>query len=144
MEGNKPLVLIVDDRYRTFQSLPQFISSKDFDPLWVADEQQGLAVLNNQSNTVSIIIIDIKSAEMGGGGFFQKARRIAPHAAILITGPMGPFLYQGGGFYEYSGPSLKRDINTILMGIAQKMGAKDRHEKRQSKPDRCFQSGSYA
>lgn len=135
MEGNKPLVLIVDDRYRTFQSLPQFISSKDFDPLWVADEQQGLAVLNSQSNTVSIIIIDIKSAEMGGGGFFQKARRIAPHAAILITGPMGPFLYQGGGFYEYSGPSLKRDLNAILMGIAQKMGVKDRHKKRQSKPD---------
>jgi len=134
-KGNKPLVLIVDDRYRTFQSLPRSISSKDFDPLWVADEHQGLAVLNSRSNTVSIIIIDIKSAEMGGGGFFQQARRIAPHAAILITGPMGPFLYQGGGFYEYSGPGLKRDLNAILMGIAQKMGAKDRHEKRQVKPD---------
>jgi DNA-binding NtrC family response regulator len=133
-KGKKPLVLIVDDRYRAFQSLPRFIS-KDFNPLWVADEEQGLAVLNSQSNTVSIIIIDIKSAEMGGGGFLQQARRVVPHAAILITAPIGPFLYQGGGFYEYSGPCLKRDLNAILMGIVQKMGAKDRFEKRRTKPD---------
>ena len=134
-KGNKPLVLIVDDQYRAFQSLPRFIASTDFDPLWVADEQQGLAVLNSHSKTVSIIIIDIKSSEMGGGGFFQQARRIAPDAAILITTPMGPFLYQGGGFYEYSGPGLKHDLNTILMGIAQKIGVKDRHQKRQFKSD---------
>ncbi len=134
-KGDKPLVLIVDDRYRAFQSLSRFISSKDFDPLWVADEHQGLAVLNSHSKTVSIIIIDIKSSEMGGGGFFQQARRIAPDAAILITGPMGPFLYQGGGFYEYSGPGLKHSLNTILMGIAQKMGTKRSSSETAVKPD---------
>lgn len=135
MKDKKPLVLIVDDRYRAFQSLPRFISEKDFNPLWVADEDQGLAVLNSRSNAVSIIIIDIKSAGMGGGGFIQKARRITPHASILITGPMGPFLYQGGGFYEYSGPCLKRDLNAILMKIAQKMGAKHNHQRPRAKSE---------
>lgn len=141
LKVEKPLVLIVDDRYRTFQSLPRLVSSKDFEPLWVADEDQGLAVLNSHANTVSVIIIDINSAGMGGGGFFQQARRIAPHAAILIAGPMGSFLYQNGGFYEYSGPGLKHDFNAILMGIAQKMGLKDPHEKQQTKldkPRQCF------
>ncbi|UCF95707.1 MAG: sigma 54-interacting transcriptional regulator, partial [Desulfobacterales bacterium] len=59
---------------------------------------------------------------MGGGGFLQQARQIVPQAAILITGPLGPFLYQGGTFYDFAGRSLKQDINTILLGIAQKMG----------------------
>lgn len=134
-KDKKPLVLIVDDPYRVFQSLPRFISSDDFNPLWVADENQGLAVLNSHSDAVSIIIIDIKSASMGGGGFFQQARRIAPQASILITGPMGPFLFQGGGFYEYLGPCLKHDLNAILLGIAQKTETKDRHEKRQAISD---------
>jgi DNA-binding NtrC family response regulator len=132
LKSKKPLVLLVDDRYRTFQSLPRLVSSNGFEPLWVADEDQGLAVLNCHANTLSIIIIDINSAGMGGGGFFQKARRIAPNAAILITGPMGAFLYQNGGFYEYSGPGLKRDFNAILTGIAQKMGLKDLHAKHQA------------
>ena len=136
MNGKKSMVLIVDDRYRTFQSLPRLVSSNDFEPLWVADEDQGLAVLNSHSNTITLIVIDINSAGIGGGGFFQKARRIAPNAAILIAGPMGSFLYQNGGFYEYSGPGLKHDFNAILMGISQKMGGKDSHEKRQTELDK--------
>jgi len=136
LKVEKPLVLIIDDRYRTFQSLPRLVSSKDFEPLLVADENQGLALLSCHSLTVSIIIIDINSTGMGGGGFFQQARRIAPNAAILVTGPMGSFLYQNGGFFEYTGTGLKHDFNAILMEIAQKMGLKDPHEKQQTKLDK--------
>ena len=58
---------------------------------------------------------------MGGAGFLQHARHVAPHASVMITGPLGPFLYQGGNFYELSGSNLKQDINSILLSITQKM-----------------------
>lgn len=118
----KLAILIVDDQYRTFQCLPGLISPDVFSAIWVPDEQEGLKILRNQPDEVQIIVVDLKSSGMGGGGFLQKARQIAPQAAVLITGPVSPFLYQGGAFYEFSGPSLKRDINTVLVGIAQKIG----------------------
>ena len=58
---------------------------------------------------------------MGGGGFLHRARQIAPHAAILITAPLGPFLYHEGAFYDFSGPRLKQDINIILLSITREM-----------------------
>jgi transcriptional regulator with PAS, ATPase and Fis domain len=60
---------------------------------------------------------------MGGGGFLHQARQIAPKAAVLVTGPLGPFLYKEGSFYEYCGPSLKQEINAILNAVAQNHGS---------------------
>jgi DNA-binding NtrC family response regulator len=117
----KPIVLIVDDQYQAFRSLPGLISPDLFSSTWVPDEQQGLKILKDQTNRIGVIIIDLKSSGMGGGGFLHRARQIAPHAAILITAPLGPFLYQAGTFYDFSGPTLKQDINTILLGITRKM-----------------------
>jgi DNA-binding NtrC family response regulator len=117
----KPVVLIVDDEYSVLRALTRLISPHEFRVVWVPDEQEGLAALQDQPARIRIIIIDLKSSGMGGGGFLQHARHLAPHAAVLITGPLGPFLYQGGNFYEFSGPSLKQDINGILLSIAQKM-----------------------
>ena len=119
--NNKPVVLIVDDEYSVLRALARLISPQEFTAVWVPDEQQGLAALQDQPARIRIIIIDLKSSGMGGGGFLQHARHLAPHAAVLITGPLGPFLYQGGNFYEFSGPNLKQDINGILLSIAQKM-----------------------
>ena len=118
---DKPVVLIVDDEYRVLRALARLISPQEFTAVWVPDEQQGLAALQDQPARIRIIIIDLKSSGMGGGGFLQHARQLVPHAAVLITGPLGPFLYQGGNFYEFSGSSLKQDINGILLSIAQKM-----------------------
>ena len=137
-DKTKPIVLLIDDHYRSFRSLPRFISPEVFSVVWVPDEDQGLKVLKEQHAKIRIIIIDLKSSGMGGGGFLHRARQIAPQAAILITSPLSPFLYQGGTFYDFSGPSLKQDINTILLGIAQKMGIapglnKDQSRKRKSK-----------
>ena len=131
--GDKPIVLIVDDQYRTFCSLPRLITSEIFSALWVPDEHQGLEVLKQKQGKVRVVIIDLKSSGMGGGGFLHQIRQIAPQVAILITGPLGPFLYQGGSFYEFSGPSLKKDINAILTGIAQKMGMEHGLQKTQRK-----------
>ncbi|MBC8466379.1 MAG: hypothetical protein H8D55_00935, partial [Deltaproteobacteria bacterium] len=98
-KGNtQPIVLIVDDQYQTFRSLPRLISPDGFLSIWVPDEQQGLKALKDQGDEVRIIIIDLKSSGMGGGGFLHRARQIVPHAAILITSPLGPFLYQDGTF----------------------------------------------
>lgn len=108
------------------------ISSETFSALWVPDEHQGLEVLKQKNGKIRVVIIDLKSSGMGGGGFLHHIRQIAPQVAILITGPLGPFLYQGGAFYELSGPSLKKDINAILAGIAQKMGMERRRQKTQS------------
>jgi DNA-binding NtrC family response regulator len=120
--GNKkPIVLIVDDEYRVLRALARLISPQEFTAVWVPDEQQGLVALQDQPARIRIIIIDLKSSGMGGGGFLQQARHLAPHAAVLITGPLGPFLYQDGAFYEFSGSSLKQNINGILLSIVQKM-----------------------
>ena len=121
-DDGKAMVLIVDDQYLSFRSLPRLISSETFTVAWVPDEQQGLKTLKDQAAKVRIIIIDLKSSGMGGGGFLQQARQIAPQAAILITAPLGPFLYQEGVFYDFSGPNLKQDINAVLLSIAQEMG----------------------
>ena len=68
---------------------------------------------------------------MGGGGFLQQARQIAPEAAVLVTSPLGPFLYQGGSFYQYCGPTLKQEINTILRGVTNNLS--------RTAPDRAAQ-----
>jgi two-component system NtrC family response regulator len=119
---HKPMVLIIDDPYLALRSLPRLISPEVFKVVWVPDAQQGLKTLKDQARKVRIIIIDLKSSGMGGGGFLQQARQISPQAAILITAPLGPFLYQEGSFYDFSGPNLKQDINAVLLCIAQEMG----------------------
>jgi DNA-binding NtrC family response regulator len=118
--GRRPVILIVDDHYRAFQSLPGLISPEKFSSRWAGDEYEGLKILRDLGTRVEIVIVDLKSSGMGGGGFLQQARQIAPHAAVLITGPLGPFLYRRGNFYDFSGPGLKRDINAILLDILQR------------------------
>ena len=141
VNNQKPVVLIVDDQYLAFRSLPRLISPEVFTVAWVPDEQQGLKTLKDQAEEVRIIIIDLKSSGMGGGGFLQQAREIAPQAAILITAPLGPFLYQEGLFYDFSGPNLKQDINTVLLSIAHEMGianVPDKNKPRPHKPRERF------
>jgi two-component system NtrC family response regulator len=141
--NNKPVVLIVDDEYRVLRALARLISPQEFTAVWVPDERRGLAALRDQPGNIRIIIIDLKSSGMGGGGFLQHARQLAPHAAVLITGPLGPFLYQGGHFYEFSGASLKRDINGILLSIAQKMdNGQITRKKTGRKPERKDRFGA--
>ena len=131
---HKPIVLIVDDQYLALRSLPRLISPESFTVVWVPNEQQGLKTLKDQAAKVRIIVIDLKSSGMGGGGFLQQARQIVPQAAILITAPLGPFLYQEGVFYDFSGPSLKQDINAVLLSIAREMGISHGIGKNQSRP----------
>ena len=133
-DTTKPIVLIIDDEYRSFRSLLRLISSDWFSVTWVPDEQQGLKTLKDQACKVRIIIIDLKSSGMGGGGFLQQARQIAPQAAILITAPLGPFLYREGIFYDFSGPNLKQDINAILLSITREMGIAHSPEKNKTQP----------
>jgi DNA-binding NtrC family response regulator len=141
--NEKPVVLIVDDQFRSFRSLIRLISSETFDAIWASDERDGLKILKNQSDKVKIIIIDLKSSEIGGGGFLQHARLLAPKAAILITGPLGPFLYQGGNFYECSGFGLKHNINEVLFSIAQKMkNGRESSITNQKKPKRTESYGT--
>lgn len=121
-DTKKPRVMIVDDSFRTLQALPGMISLEDFEPLWVPEASQALRLLKDNDNDVHIIVIDLKTSGMGGGGFLQQVRQIVPQIALLIVGPLGPFLYQQGRFYELQSPSLKQNINTILLSIAGKMG----------------------
>ncbi len=140
-KGNtKPIVLIVDDQYQTFRSLPRLISPDVFLSIWEPDEQEGLKALKDQGDKVRIVIIDLKSSGMGGGGFLHRARQIAPHAAILITSPLGPFLYQGGTFYDLSGQTLKHNINAILLSIVQKMDRGHGHEENKKRPPKSNKS----
>lgn len=119
--ARKPIVLIVDDQYRVFQSLPRLIDSDAYHSLWVPGEQEGMKALEEHAGDIQIIIIDLKSSGIGGGGFLHQARQIVPKAAIMITGPLGPFLYQGGHFWDFHQSVLKDDINSVLKGISQKM-----------------------
>lgn len=132
---SKPVVLIVDDRRRTLHSLLRFISPDAFSPVWVPEEEQALDLLRKEPRREWIVIIDLNSSEMGGGGFLHKARRIAPDAAILVTGPLGPFLYKGGFFYEFCGPTLKEQIDPILHEIS---GGAEKGKKNQKHPECRF------
>ena len=125
IDETKPAVLIVDDQYRTLHSLPRFISSRAFCPVWVPHIEEALALLRKHPHQEWIVIVDEKSSTMGGGGFLHQVRQIAPRAAVLVTGPLEPFLYKNGSFYEFSGPTLKQQINTILHGI--KQGVEEKH-----------------
>ncbi len=120
LEFSRQEVLIVDDQYKSFQTLPRMISPEAFSVTWVTDEQQGLELLRQHPEKSWIVIVDLKSSGMGGGGFLHQARQIAPRAAVLVTSPLGPFLYRDGSFFEFSGPTLRREINKVLHGIAQK------------------------
>ena len=122
--AEKPVVMIVDDHYKTLQPLPRLISSEDFTPLWVPDAREALELMKDHADAIRIIVIDLKTSGMGGGGFLHHVRQSAPRSAVLVIGPLGPILYQDGAFYELAGPSLKRDINTILGGIVQKQNTK--------------------
>lgn len=134
-KGNtRPIVLIVDDQYQAFRSLPRLISPDGFLSIWVPDEEQGLKTLKDQGDKVRIVIVDLKSSGMGGGGFLHRARQIIPHAAILITSPLGPFLYQDGTFYDFSGQTLKHNINAVLLSIVQKMDGGPEHEENKKQP----------
>ncbi len=117
---NKPTVLVVDDSFRSFRSLSRLISGDAFSTVWAHDERRGLEYLESKGCEVRIVIVDLKSTQMGGGGFFQYARNLAPSAAFLITGPLGPFLYQGGNFYDCFGLGLKHNINEVLSSIVRK------------------------
>ena len=119
----KPAVLIVDDRHGSFRVLRRLVSEDLFSPLWAADEKQGVTLLEANTDRVRIILMDQNSSEMGGGGFLQRARKKAPHAALLITAPLGTFLYQDGDFYDFSGSNLKQEINAVLMSIIERMDA---------------------
>jgi DNA-binding NtrC family response regulator len=129
---DKPIILLIDDEYRSFRPLRRLISADWFSVVWVPDAEQGLKTLQDLAGKVQIIIIDLKSSGMGGGGFLQQARQISPRAAILITAPLGPFLYREGCFYDFSGPNLKQDINGILLSIAQEMGIAHDPEKNEA------------
>jgi len=131
----KPAVLIVDDQYRSLQTLPRLIASEMFAATWVPDEHQGLALLKQHPAKDWIVIVDLKSSGMGGGGFLQQARQIAPQVAILVTGPLGPFLYKDGSFYEFSGPTLKQEINKVLQGILQKLGTNGKNQTADEVPE---------
>lgn len=121
-QTRKPGVLIVDDHFRALKSLRRLISPVDFSPLWVPNEEEGLRVLKDQPENAAVIIIDLKSSAMGGGGFLNQARQVAPGAPVLITGPLSHCLYQDGTFYQLSGADLKSDINTVLLGIIHRNG----------------------
>jgi len=144
LRDSNPVVLIVDDGWRTLRSLTGLISQEHFETVWVPDEQHGIDLLLEQPNRNWIVIIDLKSSTMGGGGFLHRVRRIAPKAAILVAGPLGPFLYQGGSFYEFRGPTLRREINTVLDEIARQLkpqrGRKKNHFSQGTGSRGCFDS----
>ncbi|WP_022667090.1 sigma-54 dependent transcriptional regulator [Desulfospira joergensenii] len=120
-KNDQTTVLIVDDQYGTFQCLQHLIDGENFFVLVVSDARQGLDALKKNRNQKWIIITDLNSSGMGGGGFLHQARQIIPRAAFLIIGPLNAFLYQGKKFYEFSGTRLKQDINAILLSIVRKM-----------------------
>lgn len=116
----KPIVLIVDDEYKVFQALPRLISPKWFKTILANGERQGLEILRERRHGIGIVIVDLKSTGMGGGGFLHRARRLAPKVPVFVTGPLAPFLFLDGQFYEACCTNLKTDITAMLLEILRK------------------------
>lgn len=112
--NNKPVFLIIDDQHRSFRSLSLRVVSEHFQAVWADNIRNGLKILKKFSERVALILIDLKVSELGGGGFIQRSRGIAPRAAILLTTPLGPILYRNGDFYNLEQLNLKNHINAIL------------------------------
>lgn len=129
--------MIVDDEYRAFQSLPRLISPEWFRTILVDGERQGLEILRERRDKVGIVIVDLKSAGMGGGGFLQRARKLAPKMPFFITGPLGPFLFLNGAFYEMYAANLKTDITSILLEILRRAHMECDHGKGREPRGQC-------
>lgn len=121
----KPVLLIIDDEFKSFATLPYFIKSRYFSPILVSDEQQAIQAIHDYKNRIKLILLDQKSSRLGGGGFIQIAKKIIPQTAFLITFPLGPILYHANRFYELNQVNLKNDIDIILSAIAEKTGLFD-------------------
>lgn len=118
----RPCVLIVDSPYGTFQCLKRRINAAQFDSMRISNDRDGLNFLKRHADKNWIVIADLNSHAMGGGGFIHQARDISRGTAFLMVGPLTAFLYQAGRFYAFSQDRLKQDINRVLTCVALKMG----------------------
>jgi len=121
---SKHILLIINDMHHSFSSLALWVSSEKFEPVQVSDTEKGLLFLEKNSTRVGMVIVDLKSPPLGGGGFLQKSRKIAPQIPILMTAPLGPILFRDGEFYNVAGLNLKDHINEILTTVLDKTPAK--------------------
>jgi len=83
---NEHTILIVDDEINNLQLLKRTFRNK-YNILTASNGLEGLEILKNNINTVSLIVSDHKMPIMEGTKFLEEANKIAPDVIkILLTG----------------------------------------------------------
>ncbi|MGH1486777.1 MAG: HD domain-containing phosphohydrolase [Cellvibrionaceae bacterium] len=84
-DNKRPKILLVDDEKPILDSLYRFCRQRKWDAFRANGGAEGLELL--ESETVDIIISDMRMPNMDGAEFLSKARAKAPDAVrILLTG----------------------------------------------------------
>ena len=94
----KPIVLIIDDEYRSFRSLLRLISSDWFSVTWVPDEQQGLKTLKDQAEKVRNHYYRFEIVGDGRRGLFAAGQADCPSGGNIDHGTLGAIFVPGGYF----------------------------------------------
>ena len=82
---DKYTVLIVDDEKNIVQSLKRLFRQMGYNTLSAMSGREGLVLLGSQS--IDVVVSDMKMPEMDGAQFLEQVARIAPDTVrILLTG----------------------------------------------------------
>lgn len=83
----KHLLLLVDDEESVTNAIQRAFRKEPYEIHAASSGQEALGRLKESEKPFSLIISDQRMPEMTGTEFFEKAKKIAPHAArILLTG----------------------------------------------------------
>ncbi|MGV3773538.1 MAG: PAS domain S-box protein [Verrucomicrobiales bacterium] len=83
--GNGETVLIVDDEPSVRQILCQVLTSINLNVISANDGPEGIIEIAQNREKVAIVITDVHMPDMDGFSFVKTARRMIPHAAILVS-----------------------------------------------------------
>ena len=84
---NKHTILLVDDEVSITKSLQRLLKKEGYLVLTALSGQEGLDILQNSKESVSLIISDQRMPNMTGIQFLGKAIKILPNAVrFLLTG----------------------------------------------------------
>jgi PAS domain S-box-containing protein len=91
VHGNKETILVVEDEQATRQAIYEILESLNYRPLCASDGQKALALLNDDAETIDMLLSDMVMPKMGGMELYQQMLKMHLDIPLLLmTGyPLG-------------------------------------------------------